>query len=57
MEEQNVAPEAAQAQYGADASNAKYPRTNVITSCGAAKARKASTRSMGGQRELGEHGR
>jgi len=57
MAAQNVAPEAVQAQYGADVSNAKHPRSAVATTRGAAKARKAATRSMGAQRERGERGR
>jgi hypothetical protein len=57
MAAQNVAPEAVQAQYGADVSDAKHPRAAVITSRGAAKARKASTRSVGAQRERVERSR
>ncbi|WP_206758289.1 hypothetical protein [Frigoribacterium sp. CFBP 8754] len=57
MAAQNVAPDAVQAQYGADMSNAKHPRSAVAFSRGAAKARKAATHSMGVQRERGERGR
>ena len=57
MAAQNVAPAAVQAQYGADVSNAKHPRSAVTTTRGAAKARKATTRSIGAQRERGERGR
>lgn len=57
MAAQNVAPEAVQAQYGADVSNAKHPRAAVTTTRGAAKARKATTRPIGVQRERGERGR
>ena len=57
MAAQSVAPDAVQAQYGADVSNAKHPRSAVAFSRGAAKARKAATRSMGVQRERGERGR
>lgn len=57
MAAQNVAPDAVQAQYGADVSNAKHPRSAVAMTRGAAKARKALLRSMGAQRERGERGR
>ncbi|MBD8728991.1 hypothetical protein [Frigoribacterium sp. CFBP 13707] len=57
MAAQNVAPEAVQAQYGADVSNTKHPRSAVTTTRGVAKARKATTRSIGAQRERGERGR
>ena len=57
MAAQNVAPAAVKAQYGADVSNAKHPRSAVTTTRGAAKARKAGTRAMGTQRERGERGR
>jgi hypothetical protein len=57
MAAQNVAPAVVQAQYGADVSNAKHPRSAVTTTRGAAKARKATTRSIGAQRERGGRGR
>jgi len=57
MAAQNVAPEAVQAQYGADVSNAKHPRSAVTATRDAAKARKAANRSVGAQRERGERSR
>lgn len=57
MAAQNVPLAAVQAQYGADVSNAKHPRSAVATTRGAAKARKASTRAMGTQRERGDRSR
>lgn len=57
MAEQNVAPEAVQAQYGADVSNAKHPRSAVTTTRGAYKARKAAMRTRGTQLARGERGR
>jgi hypothetical protein len=51
MAAQGVDPVAIQAQYGADVSNAKHPRAAVTTTRGAAKARKASPKAMGSQRE------
>lgn len=52
-----VAPEAIQAQYGADVSNARHPRAAVSSTRTPAKARKASPRVPGTQRERGERGR
>jgi hypothetical protein len=52
-----VDPVAVQAQYGADVSNAKHPRSAITTTRGAAKARKTATRAMGAQRDRGERGR
>jgi hypothetical protein len=52
-----VDPVAVQAQYGADVSNAKHPRSAIATTRGAAKARKTASRAIGAQRERGERGR
>lgn len=57
MAEQGVEPVAVQAQYGADVSNAKHPRSAIASTRGAAKARKAASRAIGTQRERGERGR
>lgn len=57
MAEEGVEPVAIQAHYGAEVSNAKHPRSAVRSTRGAAKARKAPTRSAGSQRERGERGR
>lgn len=57
MAAQGVEPDAVQAQYGADVSNAKHPRGAVTPGRAPAKARKASTQSVGAQRERGERGR
>lgn len=57
MAAQNVAPEAQQAQYGADVSNVKHPRSAVTTTRSEAKASRAANRPMGAHRERGERGR
>ena len=57
MAAQGVEPIAIQAQYGADVSNAKHPRTAVTSTRGAAKARKAVRRAPGVTRERGERSR
>jgi hypothetical protein len=57
MAEQGVDPVAIQAQYGAEISNAKHPRSAVGSSRGSVKARKAASRVAGVERERGERGR
>jgi hypothetical protein len=52
-----VDPIAVQAQYGADVSNAKHPRSAIASTRGAAKARRAASRAIGAQRERGERSR
>jgi hypothetical protein len=52
-----VDPVAVQAQYGADVSNAKHPRSAITTTRGAAKASKSVARAIGTQREHGGPGR
>ncbi len=52
-----VAPEAIQAQYGADVSNARHPRAAVSSTRTPTKARKASPRVPGTQRDRGDRSR
>lgn len=52
-----VAPEAIQAQYGADVANARHPRAAVSSTRTPAKARKASPRVLGTQRDRGDRSR
>jgi hypothetical protein len=57
MSAAGVDPVAVQAQYGADVSNVRHPRSAIGSTRGAARARKAATKAMGTTRERGERGR